>query len=196
MDISHHLIQTVSIVGASLMLRILEENTLFILMESLTDHTEETTAYTIQGHDGKRFGTNDINELHLLGILAQDYRSSPGMGTFSCSIWPQDCSPSGTVNCTKMNASESSMTLFALARAWINERFDSEIFLINSKEIFATGNKGEILVRMNLTANDCLYIATGTTFNVEFLLMINNNQLSSTVIKADTLSPSELQEFQ
>ena len=88
------------------------------------------------------------------------------------------------------------MTLLTLARAWINKSFDSEIFIINSKKIIATQIKGTILVRMNLTANDCLYIASGTTFDVDFRLMYTDNVLSNMTIEADSLSAFEMQEMQ
>lgn len=88
------------------------------------------------------------------------------------------------------------MTLLSLARAWINNRFDSEMFVINSKKIYTTGIKGEIIIQMNLTANDCSWIATGSTFNVEFLLRFINNRLTNKIIKSDTLNSTELKEFQ
>lgn len=87
------------------------------------------------------------------------------------------------------------MTLLNLARAWINEAFDTQIFVINRKEILTDNNKGCICIKMSLTANDCLYIATGTTFPVEFKLKFRDNTVHRCIVIADTLTSDEIQEL-
>lgn len=87
------------------------------------------------------------------------------------------------------------MTLTSLARQWINETFNNEILILNHKTIETGAEKGTVIVRSTVTANDCLLIASGRQFDLKFTLYFNNNRLAHYSVDSDDLTVHELEEF-
>uniref|UniRef100_A0A6C0J4F6 Uncharacterized protein n=1 Tax=viral metagenome TaxID=1070528 RepID=A0A6C0J4F6_9ZZZZ len=86
------------------------------------------------------------------------------------------------------------MTLVKLARQWINESFNNEIFVIINKSIIKSIEKGSIIVKVTVMANDCIYIETGKVFDMEFKLNFKDNVLITTVY-SKFLTLREMREF-
>jgi hypothetical protein len=87
------------------------------------------------------------------------------------------------------------LTLKKLARKWINDTFNNEILLLNSKQIHYLNEKGTVIIKVNVTSNDCLRIASGKIFDLQFKITWVNNICTEELIYSNTLSESQLHEF-